>query len=206
MLKGFAKVNTEVRREQITQAAFKVIAAHGVQGLTTSAIAREVGISGANLYRHFKNKDEILGSVADNIGAVLLRNLEAVQRGAAKNSLTRLRKLFARHLEYIEKCEGIPRLIFSEEIHVDNDGLKEKLLSAIASYIDGTAALVREGQRQGAINAHIEARAAALTMIGMIQITVMRWSLGSFSFPLVKEGMKLWKNFETCIKAGRDPL
>ena len=92
-------------------------------------------------------------------------------------------------------------MIFSEEIHVDNVRLKEKLLSAIDSYINETVAFVREGQRQGAIKAGVEARAAALTMIGMIQITVMRCSLGSFSFSLVEEGVKLWKNFEMCIKA-----
>ncbi len=172
-----------------------------MQGLTTSAIAKEVGISGANLYRHFQNKDEILSNAADKIGDDLLQNLETVQRAASRNSLARLRKLFPRHLENIEKYEGIPRLIFSEEIHVDNVRLKEKLLSAIDSYINETVAFVREGQRQGAIKAGVEARAAALTMIGMIQITVMRCSLGSFSFSLVEEGVKLWKNFEMCIKA-----
>jgi AcrR family transcriptional regulator len=201
MLKGFAKVDTEVRREQITRAAFKIIAAHGVQGLTTSAIAREVGISGANLYRHFKNKDEILSSVTDKIGADLLQNLEAVQRGAETNPLTPLRKLFARHLDYIEKNKGIPILLFSEEIHVDNVRLKEKLLSAISAYVDGIVSLVEEGQRRGAIKENVEARAAALTMIGMIQISVMRWSLSGFSLSLVEEGMKLLRNFETCIKA-----
>ncbi len=201
MLKGFAKVDTKIRREQITQAAFKIIAIHGVQGLTTSAIAKEVGISGANLYRHFKNKNEILSSVVDKIGDDLLQNLDAARCAAARNPLVKLRKLFTLHLEYIEKNEGIPRLIFSEEIHAGNVRLKEKLLSAISSYIEGIVSLVREGQRRGAIKADMEAHDAVLTLIGMVQITVMRWSLSSFSFSLADEGMKLWKNFEACISA-----
>jgi len=199
MLKGFSKVDTGVRRKQITQAAFKIIAAHGVQGLTTTAIAKDVGISGANLYRHFKNKNEILSSVVDKIGEDLLQNLDAAQCTTSKNPLMNLRKLFTLHLEYIEKNEGIPRLIFSEEIHIGNVQLKEKLRTAINSYTKGIVSLIREGQRRGTINGNMDAHVTAQTMIGMIQITVMRWSLNGFSFSLVEEGMKLWKNFERCI-------
>ena len=201
MLKGCSKVDTEVRRKQITQAAFKIIASHGVKGLTTSAIAKDVGISAANLYRHFAHKDEILNSVVDKIGEDLHQNLKTVQCTASRSPLVNIRRLFALHLDYIEKNEGIPRLIFSEEIHVDNVQLKEKLLAAINSYIQGIVVLIREGQEKGTIKRNMDPHIAALTMIGMIQITVMKWSLNSFSFSLVDEGMKFWKNFERCITA-----
>lgn len=201
MLKGISKVDTQVRRQQITQAAFRIIASHGVKGLTTSAIANDVGISGANLYRHFANKNEILNSVVDKIGEDLLQNLKTVQRAASQSPLSSLRTLFALHLEYIEKNEGIPRLIFSEEIHVDDGQLKEKLLAAINSYTQGIVLLIRDGQKKKSIKRNIKPQAVALTMVGMIQISVMKWSLNSFSFSLVDEGMKLWKNFEHCIAA-----
>ena len=77
--------------------------------------------------------------------------------------------------------------------------LKEKLLAAINSYIQGIVLLIRDGQKKGTIEGNMDPHIAALTMIGMIQITVMKWSLNSFSFSLVDEGMKFWKNFERCI-------
>jgi AcrR family transcriptional regulator len=199
MIKGRSKVNTEIRREQITQAAFNIIASHGVKGLTTSAIAKNVGVSEANLYRHFENKKEILTLAVDRIGEGLLLNLEAVRRTTPSKPLLKLKKLFVLHLEYIEKNEGIPRLLFSEEMHMGNNELRGKLLNAINTYTKGMELLIKEGQRSGTINKKMDCHALALTIIGMIQITTMKWSLNGFSFSLVGQGMKLWKNFERCI-------
>lgn len=201
MLKGCSKVSTEVRREQITQAAFNIIASDGVKGLTTSAIAGHLGISGANLYRHFENKNEILNSVVDKISEGLLQNLEAARDTASGNPLLKLKKLFELHLEYIENNKGIPRLVFSEEMHFVNVELRGKLLGAINSYAEGIALLIRDGQKNGTISKKMDPQVLALTIVGLIQISVLKWSLNDFSFSLVEQGMKLWKNFAGCIAA-----
>ena len=134
MLKGKSKVNTEVRREQIIQAVFHIIARHGARGLTTSAIAKQVGVSEGNLYRHFQNKNEILTAAVKKIGDGLLKNLKTVELEDADSPLLKLKRLFTLHLKYIEQNQGISRLVFSEEIHVGNNNLREKLLDAISLY------------------------------------------------------------------------
>lgn len=199
MLKGCSKVDTEVRREQITQAALDIIASDGVKGLTTSAIAGRVGISGANLYRHFQNKNEILNSVVAKIGSDLLQNLRAVRGEAPEDPLLKLTKLVRRHLEYTQNNKGIPRLVFSEEMHITNVPLKEKLVRVINSYTQEISSLIREGQEAGIIKQNMEPQALALTIVGLIQVTVLKWSLNGFSFSPVDQGMKLWKNLERCI-------
>lgn len=199
MKKGIAKVATEVRREQITQATFNVIARQGVKGLTVAAIAKQTGISEANLYRHFKNKDDILRQAVENVGAGLLENLRRIQGASSDEPLVRLRNLFRMHLGYIVENEGIPRLVFSEEIHLGNHEFREKLLNAINSYAQGVESFVREGQTKGSIHSEADASAVALTFIGMIQISTLKWSLNDFSFCLIDEGMRLWDNFERCI-------
>lgn len=198
MEKKGTKISRDIRRDQIVGAALGIIARSGVKGLTTAAIAREVGVSEANLYRHFRNKDEILYETVRNIGEGLLRNLENVFRLTA-SPLMSLKRIFMFHLDYIEKNEGIPRLMFSEEIHMGNEELKKKLLGSIVTYAARLEGLIREGQKAGAIRCDLNPRAAALTLIGMVQVTAMRWSLSGFSFPLVDEGMKLWETYKKCI-------
>ena len=61
------KVSTRIRQEQITRAALEVISSEGVQGLTTANIARRAGISEANLYRHFENKEAILKDLVERV-------------------------------------------------------------------------------------------------------------------------------------------
>lgn len=200
-MKSRKKVKTVVRRDQIALAALRIIAKRGVSGLTTSALAKEAGISEANLYRHFKSKDEIIALTVEKIGEGLQRNLEQVfSMGTDESSLKKLKKVFTLHLNYIEKNEGIPRLIYSEEIHIGNRELKQKLLDSINAYSARLELLIKEAQKAGLIWKEINPRASALMLIGMVQVTVLRWSLSGFSFQLADEGMKLWKNFEKSMK------
>ncbi|HDH53599.1 MAG TPA: TetR/AcrR family transcriptional regulator, partial [Nitrospirae bacterium] len=65
MKKTAKKFDRKTRRAQIVQAALRIIGSRGVGALTTAAIAKEVGISEANLYRHFENKEEILNAMTE---------------------------------------------------------------------------------------------------------------------------------------------
>lgn len=80
-----------------------------------------------------------------------------------------------------------------------NDALKQKLLHAINSFSKQLESLIKDGQKNKSIKKEINPKAAAFMMIGMVQVTVMRWSLSGFGFSLVDEGMKLWRNYENCI-------
>ncbi len=194
-----SRLSSEIRRRQVVNATLKIISERGLGNLTTAAIAHEVGMSEANLYRHFASKEEILLETVKNIGSVLEQNVEKVFQSPG-TPLEHLRNIFALHLTFIENNEGIPRLIFSEEIHGGNSQLKTKILNTINTYSEKLGSLIIEGQATGAINKHINATSASLTMIGMLQVTILRWSLSGFSFALTEEGLKLWRNFEHCIK------
>lgn len=198
-VKNGSRLSGDIRRDQIVEAALRIIAMGGIKSLTTAAIAEEVGISEANLYRHFNSKDEILQGAVEKIGEGLLRNLDIISEMSGNSPLLRLKRLFMLHLEYIEKNEGIPRLIFSEEMHIGNKKLKERLLKTIQLYSARLKSLIKEGQKAGLIKKEIGNPSAAMIFIGIIQILTMKWSLSGFSFSLVDEGMKLWRDFEKCL-------
>jgi len=52
--------------------AIDIIGDTGVSGLTTARLAKRLGMSEPNLYRHFNNKEAILSAVIDDIGAVIM--------------------------------------------------------------------------------------------------------------------------------------
>jgi AcrR family transcriptional regulator len=199
MKKGVAKVNTEVRREQIRQATFNIIADQGVKGLTISAIARKVGVSEANIYRHFKNKKDILTNAVESIDEGLMQNIKNVINTKIKDPVKQLKKLFKLHLEYIEANKGIPHIVFSEELHKGDPDLRNKLMSTINTYAQEMELLIKQGQKDGTIKMGIDTHALSFTIIGMIQISTMVWSLNKFSSPLVLDGMKLWNSLEKCM-------
>ena len=67
--------NTELRQRQIVDAARKVIIKYGSENLTVKKIAKEVGISETDVYRHFKSKKDILFLLVEYIEQFLLEDI-----------------------------------------------------------------------------------------------------------------------------------
>lgn len=59
------------RREQILEAATNLIRMRGFQGVTMEDIGEAAGVTGAAVYRHFRNKDELLVAVLAPAAEVL---------------------------------------------------------------------------------------------------------------------------------------
>src|SRR5437660_6707789 len=56
----------EKRRQELIQAAYKQIAAHGFEGLRTRDVAQEVGVNIATLHYYFPTKESLIGGVLDH--------------------------------------------------------------------------------------------------------------------------------------------
>lgn len=199
MKQGAARQTGDARREQIVRAALKIIAARGVSGLTTAVLARETGISEANLYRHFKNKDDIYMATVGQIRNRITKNLEKVL-AVSSDPLRVLKRFFTLQVELMEKNNGIPRLMFSEELHVHKN-MRDRILKTMYSVSETLASLVRDGQKQGTIRKDIDAMKTVLMLVALMQGLAFRWSLEGFSFSLRKEAGTTWKNFEKLITA-----
>ncbi len=59
------RLPTAERRPQIAEAALRIISTMGVRRLTSAALAQEVGIADGTIFRHFKNKQEIVDAAID---------------------------------------------------------------------------------------------------------------------------------------------
>ena len=50
-------------REKIIEVSLKLFAEHGFTGVSVRSIAKEVGVRESALYKHFKNKQDILNQI-----------------------------------------------------------------------------------------------------------------------------------------------
>lgn len=53
--------------ERILQEALTLVDEAGLEGLTTRALGRRLGVDSTAVYRHFRSKDELLSALADHI-------------------------------------------------------------------------------------------------------------------------------------------
>ncbi|MBT1074015.1 TetR/AcrR family transcriptional regulator [Geobacter grbiciae] len=201
MTKSATKHHGGIKREQILDAALGIIAQNGVKTLTPTAIAGEIGITEATLHRHFTNEDEILSETVGRIGAELMKNLDYIY-DSDPSVVVSLKRFFILHLDYIKANMGIVRLVFSGGIFMAGEGLREKVSEVVDTYSTELEALIQHGKKTGAIGHVVDPAAAASMLIGMVLAMTLKWSLNGYSFSLVNEGMKLWRNYEEYLTSG----
>lgn len=188
------KKSTRVRKEEIVQAALDVVGRKGVRALTISAIAESAGMSEANIYRHFSGKDEVYAAVAEYIGSAVVTNAAAIAGGSRK-PLDKLETIFFSHIALITEHPGIPRFVFSDDIHLGQRDLADALSVRIGNYIELITGLIAAGIAEGDLKTGLFPRETALTLLGMIQFTALRWTMSNTSFEIQPEAEKLWLNF-----------
>ncbi len=191
------KMKGEVRRDQVVRSALTIISKKGVGGLTTATLAAEAGISEANLYRHFKNKEDIFFATLSYVKGRITKNIEESLAGG-ETPVKKLKRFYNLQIGLMERNSGIPRFMFSDELHIAKK-LRGILLQTMYAFSATLASFIRDAQKSGSIQSDLDPKTTALMFIGMVQGLMFRWSLSGFSFSLTIEGRKLWRNFEKCV-------
>ncbi len=195
-----SKLDTQVRREQIAEAAMSLVASQGVRRLSIAAIARRVGLVPSGIYRHFKNKGEVLDAVLDLVEKRLHANVEAA-RAEATGPLECLHGMLVRHVQFIREGRAVPRIIFSDEAFSDRPERKARICEIFTAYLAQIQETVREGQQQGSIRSNAAAETVALMFMGMIVPAGILWHLTDGGFNVTQHAGRAWQMFQAAIAA-----
>lgn len=191
-----SRKTTEIRREEILRAALFIVEQQGLDNLNTNAIAAVIQLVPSAIYRHFKNKEEIIAALIDFIGERLQQNLQqaTTQEGTA---LERLKSLFELHVKLLQEEPSIPRILYSLISSERNQELKKKMLAEIDAYVYETKKLLLQGKKAGEINPAVDVAAAAMMFLGMIQPLVI---LSQENKDVLDEyPQKLWQCYQRAI-------
>ncbi len=194
------KLDTEIRKEQIVEAALSLIAAKGVRRLSMAALARRVGLVPSALYRHFGSKQEILQAAVQLIGQKARENMRAV-RGLSPNSLDRLELLLREIVKMIRELQAMPRIIFSEGMSSDHPEAKRQAYETLKGILKGIEIIICEGQERGEIRTDLDAKSLAVMFWGMIPASVILWHMSDGLFDVTRQAEKSWELFRDGIRA-----
>lgn len=186
------KLDTEIRREQIVRAAVSIVANHGLQGLSIAGLARRVGLVPSAIYRHFRNKEEVIDATLDFIRSGLQDIINASCESTS-NTGDRLRGILMRHVSFIRDNNAITRIVFSEEVYSGVPERRSRLYGIIREYLEGVGKIVRHGQQEGRIRSDIPPETIALMLLGLIQPAAILWHISEGAFDVTKHAEKGWK-------------
>ncbi|MDK9716603.1 MAG: TetR/AcrR family transcriptional regulator [Trichlorobacter sp.] len=193
------KKTTQVRQAEIVQAALDVIGRLGVNGLTIHEVALAATMSEANIYRHFKNKQDVIRAVVEFIGGQVTSRA-AQLAGSSGKPLDKLEKVILAHTGMIAKNPGIPRLLFSDGGMVTGGKIAQIMNSRIEGFLATLTGLIEAASAEGALREGVSARETATSIVGIIQFCVLRWIGSQAEGRLVDEVTLLWNNFRRLLE------
>jgi len=190
--------STNVRKKQIMEATRKLIVRSGSEHVTVRNMAKEVGISQAAIYRHFKSKKEILSFLADSVADGLLHDID-MSGNVGLTSLDIIDEILRQHLSKIKQKRGLSFLVLAEIISFGDKSLNKKIADNVQIYVDRLRLMLADGVRAGLVRQNLNLEAAAVLLFGMIQGLVNIWALSSYKFDLVEKYSELWEVYRESI-------
>ena len=188
----------EYRQSQIIEAARKIITTKGIQKLTVGNIAKEIGLSGPALYRHVRNKQEVLRLGLDDIGNGLAM-IGSKSLRKSNSPLNNLREIFKLHLSYSEQRKGISFLVIDEVLRIEDRMLRNLANSIVKNYLVMIEKILKSAIESKQISSELDTWTASKLFFGMIQGSVTLWALHHSRFPLSERFEKMWNLYKKAI-------
>lgn len=195
------KLKTDVRQEQIVEAILALIANRGVRGLSVAAVARRVGLVPSALYRHFKNKDEMLDAALAYFKARLASNFRTVMK-ESPDAIERLRLLLMRQVRMMRENQllALPRILFSDSLYGGHPKRKARIYAMIQENLERFGELLRRGQKLGRVRSDIDPATLSRLFLAMIHSSAILWFMSEGRFDVTKHAEKAWNAFERLIE------
>lgn len=166
-------LSADERRAATVDAVVELAAAQNPSEITTTAIAKHMGVTQGALFKHFPTKDAILQAVMEFVAERLLSRVDKAARSAS-TPVAAIEAIFMAHIEFVVENPGVPRMMFGELQHAKLTAPKRMAQTLIRRYGERLHDLLEEGKAAGELSASLDTSAAATLFIGTIQGLVMQ--------------------------------
>ncbi len=168
-MKGTIRKSGPERREEIAKAVLRIIGERGVASLTTTALAKEIGVTSGALFRHFVSREAMLQEAAQ----YALAKIAATFPDPSLPPLPRLMALAANRVDIVANDPGVAWLLRSEQAYLS---LPEDAVSRLRDLVKRSKGFVldalREGAAQGSIRSDIEPEILFVPVMGTIHALI----------------------------------
>jgi AcrR family transcriptional regulator len=171
-----SRLDGQVRRGQIIEAARRLFAQQGYRQTTTRQLARAVGVSDALMYRHFKSKEDVLRAVIDQGLAGFAAMRETALAGRDRPLAERMTILGQAFLQALNAQADLLVLFISEHQLLADDARLTGFIDLAASAFGQELA---ERANNGEIRADLDGYLFARSFMGsLVSFVLLQKVLG----------------------------
>ena len=180
----------ELRRNQLTRAAYKVVSRKGYYNFTVRDIAKEAGLSTGLVHYYFKNKDDLLVSVLrvmnENLRSYLAKALEQIEDPKEKIIIF-MDEAF--HLVEREKEYFHVLIDFWTQIN-HNERMRKANIKLYQSYRAECAKILQEGIDKNVFN-KVDVQYTATMIVAFVQGLIIQYIIDNEAFDYTEYSKKM---------------
>ncbi|ODC02364.1 nucleoid occlusion factor SlmA [Terasakiispira papahanaumokuakeensis] len=168
------------RREQILQALAQMLETRPGARITTSALAREVGVSEAALYRHFPSKAKMFEGLIEFIEDTIFTRISLILQ-EEDTTLARCEHLLTLVLAFAERNPGMCRLMTGDALAGEKD---DRLRNRMVQFFDRLEAqlkqVLRESELREGLSVALPVSTAASMLLAVIEGRIIQFVRSGF--------------------------
>jgi TetR/AcrR family fatty acid metabolism transcriptional regulator len=176
------RVKTDDKRQRILDAAVRVFARKGYFASRVSDVAKAAGIADGTIYLYFRNKDDVLVCLFDE---VMSEHVQAGRREveAADGAPAKLRAIAEHHLRLLGGNRELA-VVFQVELRQSTKFMARFTATWLKDYFDLLQEVIEAGQREGSIRKEVRRKLASHAFFGILDEMVTTWVLSPQEYDL----------------------
>ena len=187
-------VNPTKRQNEIIDAALNLTAKGGIQNLTVKNLGDALGISEPAIYRHFKNKSEIVKNMIGRFDLAVPVETDALPGFDGIAAFAR------RRFEQVNANPALARVMFAEELFMDDPEYSALMLQLMHRHKAQLQNCFREGQERGEIRRDVALEVLFRLVFGPVRLLIKQWGMTHGAFDLCAQGEELLETLRNVLK------
>lgn len=167
------------RREQILQALAQMLENNPGQRITTAALAREVGVSEAALYRHFPSKARMFEGLIGFIEETLFSRITLILQSDAGGS-RQCEQILTLLLAFVEKNPGMARILTGDALAGETERLRVRINQLFERLETQLKQIMRQAEVREGLRTEIPAGSAANLMLAAAEGRIRQFVRSEF--------------------------
>jgi len=170
-----AKQKSIAVRQSILDSATKVFAKTGFYRAKAAEIAHRANVAVGTIYNYFKNKDDILISIfSERIGELNQSLRKAIQETDDPDEALGI--IIDATISTLEGDRELAEVV-TIELRQSSKFFSSTAIASVVEFLDIITDVIRQGQQRGVYRNDIDARVAALVVLGSLENLLHVWVL-----------------------------
>ncbi len=192
------------RKQQILQALATMLEQSPGARITTSGLARQVGVSEAALYRHFPSKAKMFDALIEFIEETIFSRIHRINE-EERTSRDRCGQALSLLLTFAEKNPGITRILTGEPLSGETDRLRARVQQLFDRFETQLRQFLREAELREGEAPLMDVNVAANLMLAAAEGRISQYVRSEFGRAPTENWSQQWQALEIVVFGARAP-